>query len=188
VESDKLKATDRFQALAEAAKYARGIHDQPGGIGELLVSDIIFQENQDGKLAKPVLNLPDIVWNKEKNTSEKDKKTTDMLDFLSSVFVEEYRRTQNLEDTDKALGVVLENYGDEDMISSVKSFVKRGRLTLQGDVEILDLPDTATKKLRGIFSQHNKARLGSKKDFDGEMKARIVGACERFLKRRKETA
>ncbi|HCC60289.1 MAG: hypothetical protein A2402_03485 [Candidatus Staskawiczbacteria bacterium RIFOXYC1_FULL_37_43] len=181
IESDKLKETDRFQALVEASKYIRGVHDEHGGIGEILVSDIIFQEDKDGKLEKPVLNLPDIVFNKEKITSEKDKKTTDILDFLSSVLVEEYRRSQKLEDVDRALDTVVENYGDKDIISLVESFVKRGRLTLQGDTEFLHLPNTLTKKARGIFSQHNKARLGSKKDFEGTMKKKIIDACERFL-------
>jgi hypothetical protein len=182
IESDKLKATDRFQALAEAAKYVRGIHDNHGGIGELLVSDIIFQENQDGKLGKPVLNMPDIVWNKnkEKTTGLKDKKATDMLDFLASVFGEESRRSQNAEDVDMALDTVVQNYGDKDIISMVESFIKRGRLTLQGDAELLNLPNTASKKARGIFSQHNKARVASKKATDSLMKEKIMQACQRF--------
>lgn len=181
IDSDKLKAADRFQALAEAAKYIREIHDEHGGVGEILVSDIIFQEDQDGKLGKPVLNMPDIVWNKGKNTSEKDKKTTDMLDFLCSVYGEEFRRSQSLEDVDKALDAIVQNYGDKDIISLVESFIKRGRLTLQGDTEAVSLPSSITKKARGIFSQHNKARLGSKKGFEGTMKERITEACERFL-------
>ncbi len=181
IESDVLKETDRFQALAEASKYVGQIHKEHGGIGELLVSDIIFLEDKDGKLGKPLLNLPDIVFNKEKITSEVDKKTTDMLDFLCSVFGEEYRRSQNLEDVDKALDAIVENYGDKNIISLVESFVKRGRLTLQGDAELLKLPSTTTKQARGIFSQHNKARLASKKDIDGLMKEKIVDACERFL-------
>ncbi|MFH1967841.1 MAG: hypothetical protein ABIJ84_00450 [bacterium] len=186
IESDKLKAIDRFHVLSEASKYVREIHDLHGGIGELLVSDIIFQEDQDGKLGKPVLNLPDIVFNKDKITSEKDKKTTDMLDFLSSVFVEEYRRSQNLEDVDKALDTIIENYGDENVVSLVESFIKRGRLTLQGDTEVLNLPETITKKARGVFSQHNKARLGSKKNLEGTMKQKIIGACAKFLEKQEK--
>jgi hypothetical protein len=181
IESDKLKATDRFQALAEASKYVREIHDEHGGIGEVLVSDIIFQEDQDGKLGKPVLNLPDIVFNQGKKTSEKDKKTTDMLDFMCSVFGEEYRRSQNPEDADKALDTVVQNYGDKDIISLVESFIKRGRLTLQGDAGLLNLPETFTKKTRGVFSQHNKARLAAKKETDALMKEKIKQACRRFL-------
>ncbi len=81
--SGELEKTDRFQALAEAGKYIREIHSREhGGIGELLVSDIIFQECKDGKLGRPVLNLPDIVWNKKKNTSEVDKKNNRFVRFF----------------------------------------------------------------------------------------------------------
>ena len=181
IKSDELKATDRFQALAEASKYIREIHDQHGAVGEILVSDIIFQEDVDGRLGKPVLNLPDIVWNKKKATGEIDKKTTDMLDFLCSTFGEEMRRSQNPEDADKALDIIISNYGDPKVVSMVKSFIKRGRFPLQGDTEAVDLPNTTTKLARGAFSQHNKARLGSKTSFEGDMKQRIMDACERFL-------
>ncbi|MCX6720152.1 MAG: hypothetical protein NTV36_03550, partial [Candidatus Staskawiczbacteria bacterium] len=181
IDSGKLKETDRFQALAEAAKYIRAIHDNHGGIGEVLVSDIIFQENENGKLGKPVLNLPDIVWNKKKATGEKDKKTTDMLDFLSSVYGEELRRSQNPEEAERALDTVISNYGDKDIVTLIESFIKRGRLTLQGDTKNLNLPNTITKKARGIFSQHNKARLASKTSFEGEMKEKIKQACQKFL-------
>lgn len=181
INSDKLKVIDRFQALAEASKYVRDLHDKHGGVGELNIFHIIFQKNENGKLKDPVIYIPDIVWNKEKDTSEKDKKATDMLDLLSSVFVEEHRRSQNPEDIKKALDTVISNYGDKDILALVESFIKRGRLTLQGDTEVLNLPDTVTKKVRGVLSQHNKARIGSKTDFEGEMKEEIKEACERFL-------
>lgn len=151
--SDKLNATDRFQALADVSKYIREVHDQNGAVGEILVSDIIFQEGQDGKLGKPVLNLPDIVWNKkkEKTTGEKEKKTIDLLDFLSSAFGEEMRRSQDIEEAGRALDTIISNYGDKDIIAMAESFIKRGRLTLQGDTEVLNLPDTITKKARGCL-------------------------------------
>ena len=82
IESDKLEKVDRFQALAKSAEYIRKVHVEHGAVGEILVSDIIFQEDQDGKLSNPVLNLPDIVFNKDKITSGVDKKTTDVLDFF----------------------------------------------------------------------------------------------------------
>ena len=181
IKSEKLDKIDRFQALAEAGKYIKNIHDKHGGVGEILVSDIIFQKVEDGKLSDPVLKLPDIVCNKEKKTGEKDKKTTDMLDFLCSVYGEEKRKSQDPDNLDKALDTIISNYGDKDIISMAESFIKRGRLTLQGDKEILNFPNTITKKARGFFSQHNKARLGSKTGFEGEMKEKIKDACERFL-------
>ena len=186
IESDELAKTDRFQALAEASKYARQIHDRHGGIGELLVSDIIFQEEApDGSLGKPVLNLPDIVFNKKKNTSEVDKKATDILDFMCSVYGEESRRSQNPEDADTAFDVILQGYGDPKIISIVESFIKRGRLTLQGDAKMLNLPETSTKKIRGVLAQHNKARVASKTGTEGLMKEKIKQACERFLTKEK---
>jgi len=113
------------------------------------------------------------------------KKTTDLLDFLFSVFGEETRRSQKPggepKDVNRALDTILENYGDRDAILLVESFVKRGRITLQGDAEVLNLPDTTTKKARRFFAQHNKARLSSKTDFEGEMRGKVVDACERFL-------
>jgi len=181
IKAEQLGQIDRSQALQEAAKYIRKIHDEHGGVGEILVSDIIFQENQDGKLGKPVLNLPDIVWNEKKSTGEIDKKATDLLDFLSSIFGEERRRSQDPVETDRAIDTVLANYGDRDVVAMVESYIKRGRLTLQGDRESSSLPETATKKGRSIFSQHNKARLGSKTEFEGEMKEKIKQACKRFL-------
>ena len=184
--SEKLEAVNRFQALAEAAKYARDLHDNHGAVGELNMFHFLFQKDEGGKVSDPILYMPDIVWNKNKVTSEKDKKTTDMLDFLSSVFVAELRRSQNSEDVDRALDTVVSNYGDKDIISLVEAFIKRGRLTLQGDTEVVNLPDTVTKKVRGIFGQHNKARLGSKTEIEGEMKQNIIDACERFLTEPKE--
>ena len=182
IDSDKLKETDRFQALAEAAKYTRDLHDNHGAVGELNIFHFIFQKDAAGVLKDPVIYMPDIVWNKDKNTSEIDKKATDILDLLSSVFAEEYRRSQNFEDVNKAINTVLENYVDKEVIEMVRSYIGRGRLTLQGDAEFLNLPDTITKKLRGALSQHNKARLQlSKTDFEGEMKKRLKEACEIFL-------
>jgi hypothetical protein len=184
--SEKLEGIDRFQALGEAAKYARKMHDEHGAVGELNVFHFMFQRVENGQVKDPTLYIPDIVWNKEKSTSEVDKKTTDMLDFVSSAFVEEFRRSKSMEDAEKALDTILDNYGDSGIISMIESFVKRGRLTLQGDKEILNLPNTITKKARGIFAQHNKARIGSKTDFEGTMKGKIIESCERFLSKNKK--
>lgn len=70
-----------------------------------------------------------------------------------------------------ALDTVVQGYGDKSIISLVESFIKRGRLTLQENDEIMKM----------VFSQHNKARLGAKKEFESAMKAKIKEACKRFL-------
>ena len=79
------------------------------------------------------------------------------------------------------MDAIISNYGDRDVVSLAESFIKRGRFTLQGDTEVLNLPNTITKKMRGAFAQHNKARLGSKTGFEGEMKEKIMQSCEKFL-------
>lgn len=203
----ELKSTDRFEALEEAAKYARRIHDEHGAVGELNMFHFLFPgKKPDGTLQEPVLYMPDIVWNEKKKTSEADKKTTDTLDFLSTVFFEEERRSHDPKEINRALDTVIRNYGDPRIIALVASFIGRGRLTLRGDAGALDaiaeshraevlekmgieddgggieaLPKTKTRKLRGVFGQHNAARLGSKESLEGEMKVRVKDACERFL-------
>ena len=84
------------------------------------------------------------------------------------------------EEAKKALSTILENYDDKEIIALTGSFAKRGRLTLQGDVEVLNLPDSITKKGRGIFSQHNKARLSSKTEFEGQLRKEIIDMCKEF--------
>lgn len=181
--SSQLNEIDREKALSKASEYIKKIHDERGGIGELVVGDIIFQENEENQVKNPVLNLPDIIYSKEKNIGEKEKKATDLLDFLASIGTEEFRRSRNWRRVEKSIKIILENYGDQEVIKLTNSFVKRGRLTLQGDIEMLNLPDTLTTKTRAVFAQHNKARLGSGKDFEGQLKQIIVKACEEFYER-----
>ena len=82
---------NRFQALESSSQYLKEVHNNHGGIGEALVGDIIFKKHEAGMVSEPKLNLPDIVFNEEKNISEKEKKATDILDFISSVGAEEFR-------------------------------------------------------------------------------------------------
>jgi hypothetical protein len=91
INSDKVTGFDRFQALAESGKYLRKIHDEHGGVGETNIGDIIFKKYENGQVSEPVLNIPDIVFNKEKNISEREKKATDILDFIISIGAEEFR-------------------------------------------------------------------------------------------------
>lgn len=180
IDSDKLKEINRFEALASASQYISKIHTEHGGIGELVPGDIIFQDEKEGAAQNPVLNLPDIVYNKEKNIGEKEKKATDLLDFLASIGTEELRRSEDWQEVEKALKIILENYADQKVIALTASFARRGRLTLQGDTEILNLPNTFTKKKRFVFSQHNKARLGTKTNFEARLRQTIIEVCEKF--------
>ena len=187
--SEKLSEIDRFQALSASGKYIKGVHER-GAIGELLVSDIIFQEQEGGQVANPVLNLPDIVYNADKYRSGdkppeqvglREKKATDILDFLANVAVEEFRRSNgNEEEVRKALRTFIESYDNREVIALTESLVRRGRLTLQGDVDFLDLPENIMTKLRPLTAQHNKARIGSKSDMDSWLKEIIVSVCEEY--------
>jgi len=182
IDSDKVKGFDRFQALAESAKYLRKIHDEHGGIGEAGMGDIIFKKHENGQVGEPILNMPDIVFNKEKNIGEKEKKATDMLDFIISIGAEEFRRSEgNLNSVKEAMKKVLENYNDEGVINLVKSYIKRGRLTLSGDrdTETVHLPkETFTTKNRGIFTKHNEARIVNNRSLETSLKDIGVEVCK----------
>ncbi len=162
INSEKLNGIDRFKALDKAARYIRSVHDK-GPIGEVLVSDIIFQGQEGDEVLNPILNLPDIVYSADKRfpKSKEEQKATDMLDFLFSVGVEELRRSDNFDDVNKALKSVVDAYGRDEVIKASASLAKRGRLTLTG----------------GAFSQHSKARLGYlEKDAD-RLRAVVIASC-----------
>lgn len=174
ISSDKVKNFDKFQALVKSGEYLKKIHDEHGGIGELNISDIIFKKHEDGQVSEPVLNMPDIVFNKEKNIGETEKKATDILDFIISIGAEEFRGSNgDLKNVKEAMKKVLESYNDKEVIRLVKSYIKRGRLTLSGDRDstAVNLPqDTFTTKNRGIFTKHNEARIVNNKSLETSLK------------------
>ncbi|NCB21081.1 MAG: hypothetical protein EOM88_04145 [Clostridia bacterium] len=185
IDNEKIKGFDRFQALEKAGSYLRSIHDKAGGIGEVLASDIIFKEYENGQVSEPVLNMPDIVYNKEKNIGEKEKKATDMLDFIINMGSEEFRVSGGDKDSvKKAIKLILESYGDIDVIRLVKSYIKRGRLTLLGDKnsKTVDIPeDSFTTKNRAIFTKHNEARVVNNKDLESLLKDLSLEVCEEMI-------
>lgn len=182
INSDKVNGFDRFQALAESGKYLRKIHDEHGGIGEANIGDIIFKKHENGQVGEPVLNMPDIIFNEEKNIGEKEKKATDMLDFIISVGAEEFRSSEgDLNGVKQAMKKVLENYNDKSVINLMKSYIKRGRLTLSGDreSEAVNLPkDTFTTKNRGAFTKHNEARIVNNRSLEASLKNIGLEVCE----------
>lgn len=174
INSEHLDNQDRFEALGSAARYLAAIHKEHGAVGEVNCGCFIFQKSSNQEVRDPVLNLPTVVFNREKNIGEREKKATDVLDFLMSIGVEEYRRSQDWEQVARALNTALENYQDPAVILLVAAFAKRGRLTLQGDESELNLPDTISTRARPVFSQHNKARLGVKESFSGTLRNLIT--------------
>lgn len=177
INSSLLKGINRFAALAEAAKYIRSIHDQFGAVGELLPNDIIFQSIENGHVQKPILNLPDEIYNPKKEITETAKKATDLLDFLVSIGFEELRKSDSLTEVQKAIKTILENYNDSTVIKTVESFAKRGRLVMVGDEQIINLPNTFFKRNRALFAIHNKARLSFHEDITAHLRDMIIESC-----------
>lgn len=182
IDNEKLKSIDRFEALRRSGAYLADIH-QKAGVGEVLVSDIIFLPEGEDQLKTPILNLPDIVYNKEKEVPIKEKRATDLLDFLSSIGMEEARRSEGNEaEIVRAMETLLTDYNDYDTLLLTISFVKRGRLVLAGDKknENLDYPeDSFTQKNSPLFSQHNVARMGNKnQDWDVLIKNAVLQALQ----------
>lgn len=166
INASALYNLDRFQALGEATRYIASIHRNFGAIGEILPSDIIFQDTEGCLVRNPVLNIPDIVYNPGKKFGRTEQKATDMLDFLASMGVEEFRRSGDWNQTKQALQVIIENYDDPNVIHTAGSLAQRGRLTLQGLV----------------FPLHNRVRLGINainEDTTGQLRQLVVEACRR---------
>ena len=180
IESNDLNEIDRFAALAQSAKYIHDLHQKHGAIGEVLPSDIIFQKKSEKEVSQPILNIPDIVYNEEKSTSELDKKTTDLLDFTMSIGLEELRRSEDWDEARRAIQTILNSYGDKNVIQLLKSFIKRGRLTMQGNEESVNLSKT-TKTLQPFTTLHNKARLNFDKNTTDNLRKLIIEECETYL-------
>lgn len=187
INSDKVNGFDRFQALTESGSYLKKIHDEHGGIGEANIGDIIFKQHENGQVGDPVLNMPDIIFNEEKNIGEKEKKATDILDFIISIGAEEYRTSGgDLKSVKIAMGKVVESYNDKSVIGLVASYIKRGRLTLSGDREsqAVKLPeDTFTTKNRALFTKHNEARIVNDKSLETALKDIGLEVCSDFIKK-----
>ncbi len=168
--SEELNGIDRFEALAEAARYVRSVHDNKGAIGELLPSDVIFQNVEKGYVQGPILNLPDELYNSSKTISENAKKATDILDFMVSIGFEEIRRSNDWNEVKKALDTILENYGDKSVISVVGSLARRGRLVMLGD----------KYSARPVFTMHNKARLGFDEKNTKQLRDMVIESCRKY--------
>lgn len=167
IHSPLLDKVDRFEALKQAVQYVRSVHDNHGGIGELLANDIIFQDHaEDGTVSNPVLNLPDIVYNPRKNFGRHEQRATDMLDFMVGMSTEELRRSGDWDQVQKVLTTIKDGYGPEDPQDSVIKWTgllaRRGRLTLEEN---------------GLSKIHNFARLGLTKGISARLRQTIIDTC-----------
>ncbi len=181
---EAVRGIDRFQALAQAGAYLDQVHTNHGAVGEFNLYHVLFREKApDNSVSKPAQTLPDIVWNPNRNTSDLDKKCTDMLDMLSSTACEEFRRSKDASLIAKALDAVLSGYKDAKVVETSLSFVKRGRLTLPPQSTELGGTAEAQGFLQGVLGQHNVQRLGFDKQAANGLSIRplMIAACERWI-------
>jgi len=182
-----LEHIDRFQALGRAAEYIKTIHEKHGGIGEVLVGSALFREHDEGEVKNPVLYLPNIIYNPEKNISEREKMATDLLDFMASIASEEWRRSKEWKSVDHALDILLAHYGLRPVIALTRSFAKRGRLTLPGDNPVTGQQfSEGAQAQRQVFSAHNIQRVHPEKDIVLRLRHTLIEACGRFLDRQEK--
>lgn len=181
-----LTRIDRFDAIVLVSEYIRKIHDEHGGIGQALVPTFLFKEHTESEVQGPLFSIPDIVFNEDKIISEKEKKATDILDFVMSLGSEEFRRSGgDLVSVERAVRTSIEKYGDTDVLSLVHSYILRGRLTFAGDVDSkeIDLPqDTFTTRHRGLFSKHNEVRVVNNRSLEKTLKEMVLRLCEAHAK------
>ena len=182
IKSDLLDKFDRTEALGLATDYIKDLHEKHGGTGQLVSGAVIFRKGEGDRLENPVLNLPDIVYNPDKKIGDKEKLATDMLDFLVSIGVEEYRRSKDWGSVTKALNTILTHYDNKNIISLVKSFAKRGRLTLPGDLNVSQSLSSTAQSARKYFSAHNVQRLKVTEDMSTQLRDEVISVCDAFLK------
>lgn len=180
INSEAIADIDRFEALGSATDYIKQIHETVGGIAEGNVYTFLFKEKTDHKVDKPTMMIPTEIYNPEKNISDIEKKSTDLLDFMASVGIEEFRRSKDWDSVRNAFALILQRYGNIDVIRMVKSYTKRGRLTLPNDIKGLDFKTSATfRAIRPGFAAHNTQRLGADPEITAQLRREIIDACEK---------
>lgn len=176
---------DRFEALGAATDYVRKLHKTAGGIGEANVYAFLFTQKEGAKVEKPIITISSLteIYNPEKHISELEQKATDLLDLFASAATEEYRRSKDWNNIRKTFRIILDHYQDKKVIATVMSYVKRGRLTLAGDVAGLDFETSRTfKATRQILAAHNTQRLSVKNpEITPQIRREIIEACQDYL-------
>lgn len=182
INSPVLDEIDRFEATGQAVDYMRQLHDRTdGGIAEGNVYSFLFLENDAGQLSNPTIMIPTETFNPDKRISPIEQKTTDLLDFLVSVGMHEWRRSQDWDSIEHVWDITLQHYGDDKVIKMVASYIKRGRLTLPGDTSALQYKhDALHVAARPIFAAHNAQRLGADNSITADMRVRLAEKCESF--------
>lgn len=192
IDSPKLSSFDRFAAVEQAGEYLSSVHANNGAIGEMLANDIVFMEYdpEKGILRKPILNIPDEIYDPERSSGETEKMATDLLDFLVSIGAEEWRRSDNPENVKKILDHTLARYDVRPVLAMTESLARRGRLTMPGEEELQRDLSVFAQVFKPGFQIHNVARLNVNKNITTKLRDAIIAACEDARERlaRKEEA
>lgn len=193
---------DRFAAAGEAAKYLRQLHDKANaGLGDVVVSDFIFEKKEGNKVSEPVMFIPNVIYDSEKKTSVIDQKATDLMELITSAGIEEYKQSHNWDEAKRVVKMILENYHTEaddklepgegkqhlSVTAVVRSFVKRGRLNLTGEK-----PKAGTSKIgsrvKTVASWHNAAHMQVPAEHSVGLREVLTETLEEFLEGRKAAA
>lgn len=179
---EPLIGIDRNQAVGEAAKYLRQVHDMHGAVGEFLIFDVQFQRKEGNNVYNPVLGVPDIVWNKDTTMTETTKRATDVLDFLVNVAFWERKIGTQPEAIQKELDTILDSYGDLQVIQAVRAFINPDRKSKK-----MTLPGEENSGMRFPSTEHSKTRVGAEKQWAEDVRQEVFNAAEKYTSTHKTT-
>jgi len=181
----ELRKIYRSQAIQSATEYIKQIHNErKSGFGDLRILNIIFQKREGERVSNPTLLLPNVQYNPNLNIPLKEQKATDLIDFIFSIGAEEDRWTQgNSINITNAIDMVLNTYNEPDIIHLIKSYMKRGRLTMQAEGNLVQRPDSLILDLlRPILSMNNKQRMKAGAATSAGLRRLIIERCEEYEK------
>lgn len=185
IDNTELNRINRFKAIETITEYIKRIHNERGcGLGDTHVLNFIFQK-RDGSLASdPTLLLPNMQYNPKLNISLREQKATDLIDFIFSVGTEEARRSHGYEKSiATSIDIILNTYNDPEVINFIKSFMKRGRLTMQAEGKVVERPHSRLLEyLRPILSMHNKQRMKTDVPTSAGLRNLIIERCEEYAR------
>lgn len=187
--SDILLQVDRIDALTKATEYIRLLHERAnGGVGEILPSDILFQNIEQDPLtnkfvvSNPVLNIPDIVFHEGKKVPADEQKAIDLIDMIFSNAVEELEKTADYNEVWKVISTIIYTYDDPEVIQLVEVLIKRGRLSIAG----MNKNESFFKRSYEKFTQlHNATRLRVPTDDGDDLRQLVAETCHNYVEEHK---
>lgn len=146
---DCFAGVDREKAVQRAAKFLALTHQKNGPVGEVLPSDVLFEQVVQGmEVDYPFWGIPDIVPAEGANFDR--LKALDLLDFVFSVGFEEYRKSGSSVNAQTIALKALEAYSNWTVIYVAHCMLELSRYTLRrADDGVVDR----------LMWQHNRARL-----------------------------